>query len=233
MSREEYSYFRAEGLSLSAVRRVVNAKNTIGKIEKSVCSIFTTVDCRIEKDAIHIQFPSDAHVPQGWTIVEHRLYGTEIGITNRPYAVPPVNAREALLLEQMHSLAGQALRERKLEDIFCCGNMPAKTLPAGHYSDRFVQQQEWKEPTHPAMMRREGYLTEQFSKCTYSASTYMKPDNLTFLEISGEYYIRVPNGTDGKPVFLPPESVHVALSDMLDLDRTEFQHRRQSITAHS
>lgn len=233
MSREEYSYFRAEGLSLSAIRRVERSLDTIRKIEKSVCRMFSCVDCRIEKDSIRIQFPSDDQVPTGWLIVEHRLYGTENGISNRPYAVPPVNSRETLLLQHVHSLVAQALSERKLEDVFACGNMPEKSLPGGHYSDRFVQQQELKEQTHPAMMRREGYLTEQFSKCTYSSSACIKRDNLTFLEIGGEHYIRVPNGADGKPAFLPPEAEPIPLSEMLDIDRSEYQRRQRRMPGHT
>lgn len=211
----EYSYFRAEGLSLVAVQRLAEARAEDAGMRQAICARFGAESLMGGFDAKRGDFrvnalffqPPDQPVPPGWKIINEQS-------PSLVFALPEPGSADDFTLTALTGLMLRASRQSRLETLFGCGEMPYKELPAGSYSAAFVQHQTLKAPG----AKPEGRLQDgRFM--TYSNSPIRGSDPLASVRIGEDWYIRVPNiaGT-ATPCFTPPEARLVDYDAMLKIE---------------
>jgi len=211
----EYSYFRAEGLSLVAMRRFAEAQAEDTEMRKAVCARFGAdtlmggYDVKRGDFRVHALFfqPPEQPVPEGWKIINAQS-------PTMVFALPAPGSADDFTLTALTGLMLRASRHSRLETLFGWDEMHYKELPAGNYSAAFVVHQTLKTPD----AKPEGRL-QAGRFMTYSNSPIRSYEPLASLKIGEDWYIRVPNipGT-ATPFFTPPEARPVDYDTMLKVD---------------
>lgn len=226
----EYSYFRAEGLSLSAIETVEEAKQELQELKRKLCSAYKADEMMgwVDKTSGRFKvfcfiFRPPAEPPEGWKDTQERQMTYDNSRVQTIFSLPAEGSSEQFHVASVCGLMERAARNCRLEDVFGCGDMPMRELPAGSYSGQFVRQASFKDPAKPLP---EGKLRDQTTMCFGSNGAIRGSDSLDYMELNSTWYIRVPNAKDtGQPVFVPPDARPVDYDDMLLADMMEYHNR--------
>ncbi len=226
----EYSYFRAEGLSLAAVETVNEARAELKDLRKSLVQRFNASDVwgsmydDPDKYTIgEFLYHDEAKVPQGWEVRKQMNYDeTRVDAI---FAQPPAGSPDHFNIAAVAGLMTRAARMQRLESAFGIGEMPLRSLPAGRYSGSFVRYSSLEE-TRPPEGQEAGVLRDYYTFMFASNSAVRGGDPIDHIKLDGNWYLRVPNDREtGVPVFVPPDAVPMAYAEMLKLDRIENMNR--------
>lgn len=226
----EYSYFRAEGLSLLAVERVNDARAELKDLRKSLLQRFNASDVwgsmrdNAGKYTIgEFLYYDEAKVPAGWEI-RKQMNHDETRV-EAIFAHPPAGSPDHFNIAAVAGLMTRAAKMQRLETAFGTADMPDRSMPAGRYSGSFVRyssvedgaREQGKEP---------GVLRDYYTFLFGSNSPVSGSDPIDHIHLDGNWYLRVPNikGTD-TPAFIPPDAVPMEYAEMLKLDRIENMNR--------
>lgn len=221
-----YTYFRAEGLSLDRVETAVAAKREFEKMKKELCKRYGASEamCSMAEGLRHLSVRSfyfspaqEKNVPAHWE--SDRQTGSD-GELQAIFAAPPAGSPDAFFLADYAGLMTRAVRRMKLENLFGCGDMPMKELPAGSYSGAFVRDRNVETPGATAA-QQVGQIRDNVTFCFGSNSPCRGSDPLDMMNMMGAWYIRVPNDEAGAARFTPPDAVPVSLGEMIKLDAEE------------
>lgn len=231
MTPSDYSYFRAEGASLTAIETVVAARAEIAALERALADRFGARSAkgwadretgRYKMQFFHFESPNKA--PDGWVPAFKGGHDTD-------FAMPPEGSADAFTVANVAGLLERAARRETLEKFFATGDMPMRTMPANSFTSmyfvRFRQADAGAE-------KPPGQLSDPFSGVMSVGSEYQAADPMSFMKLEGDYYIRVPNkkGTDA-PVFTPPDAVAVDYDAMRELDKREQAERFNRVRANA
>lgn len=213
----EYSYFRAAGLSLEAIETAEQAKEELARLKRELCRKVGAEDLlggiRPGQDhfvIIAFFFDPEKPLPEGW-----------VPKMNSPgFATPPPGSAEAFLVASMCGLMERHSRRSYLEEIFGCGEMPKRNLPAGSYDTHFIR---W---SNILGVKETGYTADPGTTVSGSSSPMTSADPLTYVKIADSWYIRVPNDDNGKPRFTPPDAEPKSFAEMIDIDQKAHQPPR-------
>jgi hypothetical protein len=226
----EYSFFRAEGESLSAIETVEDARRELEALKAKLCAKFGAdeVGAWLEKDtgrftvrSFYFMPPSEP--PEGWVETQKPQMSYDKSRVVVKFAKPADGSPDHFHVASIAGLMERHAKNWRLEDVFGCGEMPMKDLPAGEYSGQFVRQATFKDP---ANRLPEGTLRDKVTMCFGSNSACRGSDLIDYMELAGTWYIRVPNkkGADS-PQFIPPDAVPVSFEGMLKAERAELDKR--------
>jgi hypothetical protein len=221
----EYSYFRVEGRSLTAIETVVEAREELEGFRQKIFEkygageILTAAGEGGRLRVSGLVFYSEDKLPAGWDLRRHERDGRFIAAKGLPTEGSPA----AFFLANMVGLMERASRQSRLEDVLGCGEMPMTSRPAGHYIESFVRRMTLQEG---GAAMSAGQIKDGVTGCTYSNSPISTSDPLDFAKLDGAWYIRVPNqpGTE-QPHFLPPDAVPMPYQKMREADRAEWNQR--------
>jgi hypothetical protein len=226
----EYSYFRAEGLSLSAIEMVEEAKREFEALKRKLCAQFKADEMLgwMERDSNRFKvmcfiFHPPTEPPEGWKDTQERQMSYDKSRVQTIFSRPGEGSPDQFHVASVTGLMERAVRFLRLEDAFGCGDMPVRELPAGDYSGQFVRTATWKDPANPVS---EGKLRDQSTMIFGSNSAVRGSDPLDYMQLNDAWYIRVPNARDtGLPAFAPPDAKAVDFDDMLLTDMMEYHNR--------
>lgn len=216
--RQEYSYFRAAGASLDAVLTVERMTEDVKSVEQKLYDKYKAVMASVYPGGkLSMVFNAGAS-PEDWVDTGRSLGGNTLYESKKPAP----GTKDAQYLEALQGIVDGYVGKERLENIFGCGDMPMKSLPANaRYSDKFVLYQTVEDKDAPQGMMRATNAT-----CSWSNSAIRSSDNLTHLKMGGAYYIRVPNDENGAPRFTPPDAEPVDIEEVLEIDALEFRRKR-------
>lgn len=229
----EYSYFRAEGQSLSAIQAVNEAVAELktGKVRlaarfgaDSVAGYYSAETRRFEIEHFHFKPPKKP--PAGW------VDGGVSGTGSEQYARPAPGSADYFNMVMLSDLMTRAARRLSLEDVFKISDMPMHDMQDGQRPiNAFVRFTMAEVTGGPKPGQISGPPTDAI---LISGGPWRTVDPIAFMEMDGDYYIRVPNkkGTD-TPVFTPPEAAPVSYDDMLKVDAREQNKRYNEILART
>lgn len=220
-----YSYFRAEGASLTAIETVAEARDELEQMRKKLATHFGAdkVTGSISRDTGRFTidsfvFEPPKKMPQGWEQAE--VYGAPAG----KYGLPKPGSSEHFYMLNMAGLMERAAKRTDLEAVLKSGEMPWRDMQDGqHLSGQFVRYAAAREDT----AKPSGQLSDPFAHgISMSGGPWKASDSLSYAKLDGGFYIRVPNrpGTE-TPAYTPPDAKPVSYDDMLSLDRREQQLR--------
>lgn len=225
---EEYSYFRVAGKTRDLVEQVDQSRQFIKDENNGLCAKFNASMLSHSIDLGNLSLTIDSFlfvhtpVPQGWDVVREESRTGDPKDKEKMYqALPAKNSADADYIEERRQAMEVHVKTYRLENVLGSGEMPRKSLPAGYYDNSFVKKTEIAESS----TRKQGFLTDHFTCCTYSSGAVISSDPLDYMKLDEEYYLRVPNDVQGNPVYMPPDSELVDLADMQALDKEE--HFRQ------
>lgn len=214
----EYTYFRAEGASLSAIETITEARQEMAALEKAVCErldasgVIGAADPQTGRYFIeHIKFDAPKKPPADWV---------ETIPSGRKYMMPPSGSPGQFYLADMAGLMERAVKRLGLEAVLKTGEMPMRDMEAGAtVSTAFVRY---------SMAPRAGDKQAGTQSVPGSggfsvlSGPWKAADPLAFMKLDGDYYIRVPNrlGTE-IPVVTPFHGVAVSYEDVLAADKRE------------
>ncbi|TAL37854.1 MAG: hypothetical protein EPN97_04480 [Alphaproteobacteria bacterium] len=224
----EYSFFRAEGLSLAAIETAEEARGEFfeqrKKLEKrfGARGIFTQMDKdtgRLKIDCFVYKRGDKA--PEDWNIDWPKEDEDDSYLAS---GLPKPGSSDAFYLASMAGLMERSAKNMSIENIFGCGDMPMKELPSGKYHGEFVRWTSLEDSGPDA--KRVGKLRDRMTICFGSNSACKSSDPIDCMKLDGDWYIRVPNlpGT-AEPRFTPPDAVPVSYDRMLEADKAEYNNR--------
>lgn len=215
----EYSYFRAEGRSLTAIKEVIETKEYLEKMSKKIANKYGGERWSFwyrrpdGTTSLGYFFYDDADkVPENFAISQKDQ-------AHDVWAEPKPGTTVAFGLASLVGLLEKKQKCTLLDGVFGCGEIPMKELPAGEYEGAFVKEYSLKEKNTPG---RVGKLRDQTTMCFSSNGAHKSWDPLDFMHLEGDWYIRVPNDETGKPRMTPPDAVLMDYALMLELDSIEF-----------
>jgi hypothetical protein len=233
-----YSYFKAEGLSLEAVRMVQDAKETLEKIKDILRQKYNAADVFIgqgEPRPVVFLYTAKAQVPEGWAVKNIQM-GAD-GITEKFVIVAPAyNTTDAFNVACISGLADRALKQESLSAVLQSPDFPLKNLPAGQYYTSFVRHKDVAVGTpHQQYDEMIGRLKDNVSPYKRSTVPIAVQDLLDYKKFQEDWYIRVPNDDKGQALYTPPDAVAVAYTDMRRVDENAYNEEamRFVATAHS
>jgi hypothetical protein len=240
---EEFSYFRASGASLAALRdfeQVLQIRETLlgGLARKfGANKVVTgpedgTLEDEDNVDSVHVithfEFDDEKKLPPGWT--------AGLKLAKTVYAFPPEGTPDHALVLEVERKAETAgvLKEIPLHNMLSADNSidnwnrdHAKLVPVEKSSVAFVRSHALLPENQGGF--RAGVLEDHVSvrPAEYPYPSFIPRISADYMQMMGDYYIRIPNTseTDGKPVFLPSEAVPVSFDQMLALDHQEASLR--------
>lgn len=237
----EYSYFRAEGVSLKAVHEVKETWRERGAILHNMAVVYRAIDCDYMPAPVMGGWPErdvffsfyKERVPADFTVDEkdkHAVY-----INARPTSGTDI-ARD--VDNQLDLIDALMKRSGSLEAIFGCGEMPYRQLEAGIYSHAFVRSQTWVSPwpekydASKVKDRDDAGLLHDNGGAGGCSNKSSISDHLCVKELDGVFYIRVPNDEKGRPCMTPPDAVPMAYAEMLAADEREYnkQHPQAPVS---
>jgi hypothetical protein len=226
----EYSYFRAEGLSLAAVEKVNEARAELKDLRKSLVQRFNASDVwgsmRDDPDKYTIGeflYRDEAKVPEGWEVRKQMNYDeTRVDAI---FAQPPAGSPDHFNIAAVAGLMTRAAKMQRIENALGIPDMPERSLPAGRYSGSFVRYSSLEDRA-PVAGQEAGVLRDYYTFMFASNSPIRGGDPIEHLMLDGDWYLRVPNikGTD-TPAYTPPDAVKMDYAEMLKLDRIENMNR--------
>lgn len=224
----EYSYFRAEGLSLAAVEKVNEARAELQSLRKGLIERYNAADVWGSMQDGKYQpgeflYHDEAKVPQGWDLRKQIGYD---GIrVDAIFAHPPAGSPDHFNIAAVAGLMTRAAKFQHLEAAFGIGPMPERSLPAGRYSGSFVRYSSLDDGARVPGLEP-GVLRDYYTFMFGSDSPIRGGDPIDHIKLDGDWYLRVPNikGTD-TPAFVPPDAVPMEYAEMLKLDRIENMNR--------
>ena len=220
----EYSFFRAEGLSLSAVETAEEARvewtSTIEKLKTryGAYALFCSKDettGRLRFDCF--AFRRDDKTPEGWEIEPaDEQQGSLAG------GMPTPGSKDDFYLAGMAGLLDRATKNQRIENVLEVPEMPRKELPAGEYHGEFVRDNCLKTPGEKPV----GRFRDRHTFCFGSSSRMTTGDPVEYMKLDGDWYLRVPNKPGSEePQFTPPDAVRIDYERMLELDKKEYELR--------
>lgn len=223
----EYSYFRAEGASLSAIETVEESRAELKALQENICKKFGAgyVSARFDDDNRFVirffDFGEAKDPPEGW-VIKNRQMSQDGERQEALLAKPAPGSADEFHVANMAGLMARAARNSRLEGVFGCGDMPMRDMPAGRYSGAFVRSATC-EDRMKAPEDAPGKISDTTTFIFYSNGAGRGSDPLDAVKMNGSWYIRVPNknGSD-EPVFVPPDAVPVSYGDMIKADRAEW-----------
>ncbi len=134
----DYSYFRAEGLSLQGIETAVSEKEIFQSLKHALYVAYGATSVNADsRDAGHgpfevrfLTFAGDQNVPEGWNILG-RFHGVVL-------ALPHEDSEDASLIAKAAGVMERSARRSYLEYLFGVKAMPARQVPAGDYDLAFV-----------------------------------------------------------------------------------------------
>ncbi|MEZ0224996.1 MAG: hypothetical protein ACAH83_10615 [Alphaproteobacteria bacterium] len=220
----EYSYFRADGLSLAAIETAEEARVDFyaqrRKLEQRFGSrcIFTSNDRDTGRFKIDcFAYNRNDKTPEGWDIDPADEQDGSLAS-----GMPKPGTSDDFYLASMAGLMERSAKNMRIENVFGCGDMPMKELPAGKYHGEFVRHNSLEEAGEKPV----GKLRDRVTMCFGSNGAGKSSDPIDCMKLDGEWYIRVPNmpGT-ATPRFTPPDAVPVNYEKMLEADAAEYNIR--------
>lgn len=227
-----YSYFKADGASLDAVETMQSAKKEHEKMRKDLCKRFGADDMMGGYDAVegryrfHTFYFSPANedkVPADWDVTT-RQTGSN-GELQAIFAKPAAGSKDDFFVTDYCGLMLRAAKRSRIENVFGCGDMPMKELPAGDYHGAFVRNSNVNKDKYNYNQDGIGQIKDNVTMCFGSNSACKGSDPIDMMKMMDDWYIRVPNDETGKPHFMPPDALEVSLKDMLALDKQERGQR--------
>ena len=217
----EYSYFRADGYSLAALTLREEALKEDAAARAKLCAHFGAADMMggYEPKENRYRFmsfvfhPPEQPVPAGWKIQNEQG-------PNIVFALPMPGTADDFNLNAITGLMLRDAKQVRLENLFACGEMPYKDVPAGTYSAAFLQYKTHKDGTP---VKPDGStITQRWM--TYSNSACKISDPLEALKIGNDWFIRVPNVAESDvAVMVPPDARPVSYDSMLKIEKAEHQ----------
>lgn len=222
----EYSFFRAEGLSLAAVETAEEARAEFHSLRKKLQdrfgsrAIFVTTDKDTNKLVIDcFAFNRDDKTPEGWDIDRPR---DDEDSSTLASGMPKPGTADAFYLASMTGLMERAAKNMHIENVFGCGDMPRKELPAGKYHGEFVRNNSLETEGEKPV----GRLRDRATFCFGSNGRMTMGDPVDYMQLDGAWYLRIPNKKDAaEPQFMPPDAIPVSYEEVLERDRTEYNKR--------
>jgi len=223
-----YSYFKADGASLDAVETMQAAKKEHEKMRAALCKRFGADDMmggydkgegRYRFFTFYFSPANEDKVPPGWEVTT-RQTGSN-GELQAIFAKPAAGSKDDFFVIDYCGLMLRAAKRSQLENLFGCGDMPMKELPAGDYHGAFVRNSNVNKDRYNYNQDGIGHIRDNVTMIFGSNSACKGSDPIDMLQMMGDVYIRVPNDAAGKPYFVPPDAVEVPLKEMLVLDRQE------------
>jgi hypothetical protein len=220
-----YSYFKAEGLSLEAIRMVQDAKETLEKIKDILRQKFKAEDVFIgqgEPRPVVFLYTAKAQVPEGWVIknIQMNADGTAEKFV---IAAPVYNTTDAFNVACISGLADRALAQESLPALLQSPDFPLKNLPAGQYYTSFVRHKDVAVGTpHQQYDEMIGRLKDNVTPYARSNVPITVPDVLDYKKFQNDWFIRVPNDEKGQALYTPPDAVAVDYMTMRRVDEFEF-----------
>lgn len=224
---DEYTYFRAGGLTHDAIIVVEAARAEIDALRKALSQKFGAYNMYFDlhdgKCRIHsFGYNREQDIPDGWQKVEHGQ------VTFR--RMPPDGSADYFTLLSHQGQLTRHLRRSDLGFFLDIPPMPAVALPAGYYSQRFVRKQTYTSEARAYLGPKpepadHGIYKESGDALPSATKPIAYQQRVTFLKYDGVYYVRVPNDGQGQPLWVPPNSARVGYNDMLALDSRVFAQR--------
>ncbi|MEZ0224994.1 MAG: hypothetical protein ACAH83_10605 [Alphaproteobacteria bacterium] len=226
----EYSYFRAEGASLSAIETVEESKVELKELQDKICKKFGAeyVSARFDEDNRFVirffDFGGAKDPPEGW-VIKNRQMSQDGERQEALLAKPAPGSADEFHVVSVAGLMERAARQSRLEGVFGCGDMPMRDMPEGRYSGSFVRASSCEgKATSPE--DAPGRMADTFTFVFYSSSAMRGSDPLDAVKMDGSWYIRVPNKKGSEePLFVPPDAVPVSYADMIKADNAEWNRR--------
>jgi hypothetical protein len=226
----EYSYFRAEGASLSAIETAQESRVELEAMKDKLCKKYGAEYVSLRSDENgrltirFFDFGEAKDAPDGWVITNRQMSNDGLR-QEHLLARPAPGSPDAFHLASFAGLMDRACRQSRLEGVFGCGDMPMREMPAGEYSKAFVRSSSCK-----ALMNTQetaaGTMPDTTTFMLSSNSAVCGSDPLDAVKLDGNWYIRVPNKKGSEePVFIPPDAVPVSYSQMLTIDSAENMSR--------
>jgi hypothetical protein len=226
----EYSYFRAEGASLSAIETVSESKAELEAMMDKLCKKYGAVYASLRNDdngrltIRFLDFGEAKDAPDGWVIINRQM-SNDGSRQDALLAKPAPGSPDAFHLASMAGLMERASRQSRLEGVFGCGDMPMRERPAGEYSKSFV-----RSSCSTALMNTPenaaGTMPDNTTCMLGSNSPTCGSDPLDAVKLDGSWYIRVPNKKGSEePFFVPPDAVPIPYRRMLEIDSAENMSR--------
>jgi len=235
-----YTYFRAEGASQDAVETVQAAMREHDKMRADLCKRFGANDMMGGYDretggyrlsAFYFSPKNADKVPPDWEILNRQT--DDNGALQAIFAKPAAGSKDDFFVADYCGLMLRAAKRSRIENVFGCGEMPMKELPAGSYHSAFVRNSNVNKEPYNYNQEGIGRLRDNITRLFGSNSPCQSGDPIDMMQLMGNWYIRVPNDAAGKPHFTPPDAVEVPLQDMLALDRDEQAARFNRARAQS
>ncbi|TAL37856.1 MAG: hypothetical protein EPN97_04490 [Alphaproteobacteria bacterium] len=226
----EYSYFRAEGASLSAIETVEESKAELKSLEDRICRKFGAryVSARFDDDNRFVirffDFGQAKDPPEGW-VIKNRQMSYDGERQEALLAKPAPGSADEFHIVSMAGLMERAARHARLENVLGSGDMPLREMPEGRYSGSFVRssscEDKMKSPDDLP-----GRIPDTTTFMFSSNSAVRGSDPLDAVRMGESWYIRVPNKKGSEePVFVPPDAVPVAYREMREADSAEWDRR--------
>jgi hypothetical protein len=234
----EYTYFRAQGQSLSAIETVEEAKAELCELKEKLCrkfgaeSVSGWVDRDTERFSVQsFLFRAPQKPPEGWV---DSISGGALKATanDNIHALPAPGSADNFHVAGMAGLMERAGKRAALETALGSGKMPMRDVPEGNYSNIFVRYRTHIDPANPPAKPDGTQVDGTRGVVGMSGGKVRIADPLAYKELDGAWYIRVPNrpGTE-IPVFTPPDAVETGYDAMLAADRAEQQQRFNKLRA--
>lgn len=223
----EYSYFRAEGLSLEALETVKESQAELVSLKTKLCAKFgaNQIMGGYRKDMGHFHvvafhFRPGQKVPDGWQLTREQR-GAD-GALQYTFALPAPNSPDAFHVASLCGLMERASRHDSLERVFGVERF-MRDHPAGEFETAFVRQGYLADAT-----LAKGKIRGPAVLGAGATPPGKTADPIYTMDLAGSTYIRVPNrpGTDD-PVVTPPDAVRMSYDQMLKADKAEQDIRNQ------
>lgn len=227
-----YSYFKADGASLDAVETRQAAKKEHDRMRAELCKRFGADDMMGGYDAaegryrfitFHFSPANEDKVPADWEVTT-RQTGSN-GELQALFAKPAAGSKDDFFVTDYCGLMLRTAKRSRIENVFGCGDMPMKELPAGDYHGAFVRNSNVNKDKYNYNQDGIGQIRDNVTMVFGSNSACRGSDPIDMMQMMGDWYIRVPNDAAGKPCFVPPDAVEVPLKEMLALDKQERGRR--------
>lgn len=222
----EYTYFQADGQAQAAVDAVNDAVAEYKSMRFAVMNdyqasgIVSGMDMHLQKYMI-TALTFNGVPPAGWQAVGRNVQGHTI-------AKPDKSSPDGFYLANMAGLMERAALRMQLENVFHCGDMPDKDLPAGTYTRAFIRRTSVDEGR-----ALHGSILDSVTEVVQSDQPFRTTDPLDFKMIGGKHYIRVPNDATGQPVFTPPDAHKISFDALLKIEFDIINRDFNSFRGHA
>lgn len=222
----EYSYFRADGQSQAGVEAVIEAASEYKSMRAALMhdyqasGVVSGMDVHLQRYVI-TALTFNGAPPAGWQAVGKALNGHTI-------AAPCASSADGFYLANMAGLMERAARRMQLENVFHCGAMPDKDLPAGVYTRAFIRRTSMDEGR-----ALQGQMVDMVTEVVQSDQPVRLSDPLDFKMMGGKYYIRVPNDAAGKPIFTPPDAHKIEFEAVMKIEFDLLSHDFRNLSDYS